>query len=181
MGLDPKQFHEYVLLPVLRYLSADSQAARALLLGTALKESGGLTYLHQLGNGPALGLFQMEPFTHDDIWKTFLRYKPALAQKIRELAAAQPAGIRVDSANGDNLTFPAAGNLIGNMFYATAMSRMRYFRVSEALPAANDSRALCAYWKKHYNTSGGAGDIVEAEHYFAKAVTTTSVLEFYES
>jgi hypothetical protein len=62
--------------PVLRQLGLDEyrmQAAEELLLGTALQESG-LIYRRQLNNGPALGLFQMEPATHDDIWADFLTY-----------------------------------------------------------------------------------------------------------
>jgi hypothetical protein len=49
-----------------------------LLLGTALTESGDMHYLHQLGNGPALGVYQMEPTTHEDIYDNYLKYKKEL-------------------------------------------------------------------------------------------------------
>lgn len=54
----------YVVRPVLRVMSAWSQPAEDLVMGTAAQESR-LTYLRQLGGGPALGLWQMEPATHD--------------------------------------------------------------------------------------------------------------------
>lgn len=139
-------FMEYVIRPALRALQLQSTAAEELLLGTALQESR-LTYLVQLGNGPALGVFQMEPATHDDIWENFLVYKPALAKhlenmSVRRVAKAMPA----------------------NMLYAAGMCRVHYYRRPEKLPAAGDIEAQAAYWKKHYNTHLGAGTVEEYLH-----------------
>src|SRR5260221_162978 len=67
----------------------DLQAPVELLLGTALQESG-LTYRVQLGGGPARGLFQMEPNTHDDIWDNFLKYRVPLATAVRAFLAGDP-------------------------------------------------------------------------------------------
>jgi len=64
MSLDAGQLRMYVVRPVLRVMSAWSQPAEDLVMGTAAQESR-LTYLRQLGGGPALGLWQMEPATHD--------------------------------------------------------------------------------------------------------------------
>ena len=80
--IDVKQFRANIIEPALTVLELDSVAAQELLLGTAVQESR-ITYLRQLGNGPALGLFQMEPATHNDIWDNFLEYKPELAKKTR--------------------------------------------------------------------------------------------------
>jgi hypothetical protein len=46
-----------------------SDAAVNLLLMIAAHESGGFKYRRQIGGGPALGVFQMEPPTHDDVWR----------------------------------------------------------------------------------------------------------------
>src|SRR5258708_26545125 len=46
----------------------------------------------QLGGGPAVGLFQMEPTTHDDCWTNFLNFRPVLAGKVKQtLEAGQEA------------------------------------------------------------------------------------------
>ena len=73
--LDADQFTRLIIRPALKIIGLDFRAAEELLLGTALQESR-LTYLHQLGGGPALGLFQMEPGTHDDIWTNYLWNRP---------------------------------------------------------------------------------------------------------
>lgn len=119
----------------------DSLSARALLVGTAAQESGLGRHLRQQGSGPALGVYQMEPATHDDIWANYLAYNKDLAAKVRKFAI-----------NGQ----PSASQLVGNLYYATAMARVHYLRNPEALPAFNDIPGLARYYKRHYNTPRGA-------------------------
>lgn len=115
-------------------------AAEELLLGTAIQESN-LTHRTQLGGGPGLGLYQMEPATHDDIWNNYLKYRPELAANVSALLTSQ-----------DKLH-----NLQHNDAYATAMSRVHYSRISSPLPAAGDFSGQASYWKAHYNTPLGKG------------------------
>ena len=84
-SFSPSEFLEQVIRPALQAIDLDSLAAEQLLLATALQESD-LRNTVQMGGGPALGYFQMEPATHDDIWANFLRYRGALAGKVRALA-----------------------------------------------------------------------------------------------
>lgn len=154
-GLDPQQFRLLVIRPTLLHLELHSQAAENLILGTALQESN-LKYLRQLGSGPALGVMQMEPATHDDIWKNYLAYQPDLAARIKSIT-------RVAGAPG------SAAEMIGNLQYAVAMARVHYRRVAAPLPAAHDARALAAYWKQYYNTPLGAGTVDEAVKHFLYA------------
>ena len=137
--IDTYQFVEHVIVPALNYTSTYSKSAVELLLGTAIQESR-LRYLKQLGRGPALGVFQMEPRTHDDIWENYLRYKMPLAEKIAHLAHERHAN-----------------SLKTDLLYAAAMCRAHYLRVPAALPAAGDFEGQAAYWKEHYNTYLGAG------------------------
>tara|TARA_R110000782_G_C14819221_1_gene413884 strand:- start:31680 stop:32147 length:468 start_codon:yes stop_codon:yes gene_type:complete len=150
--LNVKQLREYVIRPVLRELNAHSDAAELLLLGTAAQESR-FEYIHQLGGGPALGLWQMEPATHNDIVNNYLQYRPELAAAI--FRASGCAGF-------------AANNLLKNLSYACAMARVHYLRVREALPADLDGQA--AYWKLHYNTPLGKGLVHEYVQNFKKLV-----------
>src|SRR5262245_21735563 len=123
--------------PALTTLGAGGRAAEQLLLGTAIQESL-LVHRRQLGNGPARGLFQMEPATHDDCWNNYLKFRPPLAGKVRQtLMPAQE---------------PTASILEVNDSYAAAMCRVRYLRVPARLPAADDIASLANYWKQHYNT-----------------------------
>jgi len=141
-----EQFARLVIRPALQVLEAWSPAAEALVLGTALAESG-LDYVQQLGGGPALGYFQMEPATHQDIWDNYLHYRPDMVGKLLSLRAADPPGDQ---------------QLAANACYAAAMCRVHYRRVPAPLPASGDIRGQAAYWKEHYNTPLGAGTV---EHY----------------
>ena len=148
--LDPHAFRRQVIRPALVKLGLHSPAAEALLLGTALSESG-LVHLVQTGGGPARGLYQVEPATHRDIWLSYLAYRPRLAGRLLGLTA----GAR-----------PGAGQLVWNLGYATAIARLVYFRVPDPLPAAQDIAGLAAYWKAHFNTPAGKG---RARDFIARA------------
>jgi len=148
MGIDSEQLRHYVIRPTLKYLGLYSRSAEELLIGTAAVESQGGRYLHQLNNGPAHGIFQMEPDTHEDIWGNYLDYRQPLSDSIRNLGGRC-----------------SAEDLIGNLCYATAMARVHYLRVPMLLPGETELMSLAKYWKDHYNTHKGAGstrDFVDA-------------------
>jgi hypothetical protein len=144
MSLDLTQFKSMIILPALTTVGLFSEAASELVLGTCLQESN-LKYIRQLGNGPALGVIQMEPATYNDIWENFLGYREELADKVMTLAAPN---------NGSR---PSPSELIGNLWFACAMCRIHYYRVPDALPDQGDYETQAAYWKEHYNTPMGSG------------------------
>jgi hypothetical protein len=150
-SIQPAIFAEIVIFPALTAIGLYSPAAEELVLGTALQESG-LLYLHQQG-GPALGFFQMEPATHDDIWANFIEPDDILYQEMNGLIAR---------VGGLTLEQDRLNQLVGNAFYAAAMCRLLYRRVAEPLPAAGDLAGQAAYYKAHYNTPEGAA--TEAEY-----------------
>lgn len=142
--IDPIHLLKYVIRPTLKELDLWSIEAEQLVLGTACQESACGEYLKQLGGGPALGIYQMEPATHDDLIKNFLQYKPPLRDKVWSYVRKQP---------------PISNEMIGNLYYATAMCRIHYLRVPASIPTG--LRPQAAYWKKYYNTELGAGTIDE--------------------
>ena len=146
--LDIRQFRDLVIVPALEIIELHSPAAEELVLGTHLQESK-LRKLKQWPTGPAVGLPQMEPYTHTDLWTTYLNRKPDLARKARSLMLA----------DSDEIGF--AQQMAGNLYYAAAMCRIRYYRVPEALPEAGDIRAQAKYWKRYYNTRLGKGTVTE--------------------
>lgn len=143
--LNVDQFRTWIVRPTLERLALHSEAAEMLLVGTAIQESR-LTYLKQLGGGPALGVYQIEPRTHGDLYETYLDYREELRDRVRGFAAARP-----------NEVVPPESELIGNLYYATAVARLIYYRRPEPLPPADNLAAIAAYWKRYYNTAAGAG------------------------
>lgn len=158
MSIDADQLRHHVVRPTLKRLGLWSKSAENLLMGTAAQESLLGQYLHQLGGGPAKGIFQMEPATHDDIWANYLRYKPDLAREIRRIAGV------LDGKN------PPADLMVGNLYYAAAMARVHYLRRPEVLPAADNPVDLGEYWKEHYNTYLGRGTVQEFVHNYRRLV-----------
>jgi hypothetical protein len=140
-GLDCVHLRLEVVRPTLQFLGAWTPAAENLLLGTAAHESAGFRYLAQVG-GPALGLYQIEPATHDDVWANFLAFRRELRAKCEMLAGEWPA---------------RTVQLATNLAYASAIARLVYLRAPDPLPQVDDVEGLARYWKRFYNTSAGKG------------------------
>jgi hypothetical protein len=161
------QFDSMILRPVLAALHPlipNSESARRLLLGTAAHESGGFKYIDQItGNprdpdGPAYGLLGMERITHDDIWDTFLAFRPELAAKVQRFSISGIETVK---------------QMQGNAYYAVVMARMKFYRARPPLPAADDIDLLAEYYKKWYNTAEGKAtpqDFKNAVNQFVKGV-----------
>lgn len=145
MGINKDQLLQYVIRPTLARLGLGSPSAENLLLGTCAQESRMGNFLHQV-NGPAKGIYQMEPATHDDLWENYLKFNPDICRNV----------LLIGKCDTDNL--------VTNLVYATAMARIQYLRAPEGLPAANDISGLARYWKKYYNTPEGAGTEEEFIH-----------------
>lgn len=109
-------------------------------MGTAAQESHLGKYRKQIGGGPALGIFQMEPTTFHDIVNNYLRYKPELAAKIERVA-------RVSRFKAEDIE--------NNDLLAICMTRVHYLRVKKAIP--DNLEGWATYWKRYYNTPLGKG------------------------
>ena len=150
--MNSKQLRELVretlqyLHPVIPY----SPQAEDLALMTIAHESFNGAYLKQ-DNGPALGICQMEPRTHDDIWDCYLCYRDDLSEPIYSLSVSSNYFAEL----------PNPEEMVWNLKYAIAMCRVHYYRVPEALP--DSIPELAKYAKKHYNTELGKAT---SEDYF---------------
>lgn len=151
--MDVWQFRRLIVGPTLDGIGLYSPAALNLVLGTAIQESR-LMYIEQLGGGPALGVYQMEPATHDDIWENYLRWRLSLNAKARKYAAesAIPGATR-----------PQATQMVWNLRYATTMCRLHYYRAPFRFDErhADEASYLAGIWKRWYNTDLGAGTVEE--------------------
>jgi hypothetical protein len=146
------QFRGFVVRPALTHLGLWSQPAENLLVGTALHESGGLQFIDQDDDfkwrpsdrlGPAIGFYQIEEATLNDLFANFLDYRPLWRARLLEFAAPVPS---------------RALQLASNLGFATAVARLIYWRAPDPLPAAEDIYGLADYWKRHFNTHAGKGD-----------------------
>jgi hypothetical protein len=160
MSINAKQLREYVIRPTLKEMELWSEEAEDLLMGTAAQESHLGTYIHQLGGGPALGIYQMEPNTHNDILNNYLSYREELLEDVEQYCT----GVDLNR------------DLMCSLHYATAMARVHYLRVPESLPSKSDLSPkeyivqLASYWKSYYNTPLGAGTMEEFMENYLKYV-----------
>lgn len=155
-----RQFRLFAVRPVLkamdfydrarrRDIDFSTPAAEDLVVGTALAETGLQAIDQWLGAddttpGPAFGLFQVEPMTHDDLFGNFLSHRPDYAERVTQFLSPMP---------GQHM------QLALNIAYAVAVCRMIFYRRPEPLPDAGDVEGLGRYWKAHYNTALGAGTV----------------------
>ena len=141
-----------IIKTTLLYIDKYSEDAEELLMLTAAVESGLGTYMYQV-NGPARGIFQMEPATENDCWKNYLNLRnDAYIEKIK------------------NLKFSGLDNLPYNLAYQVALCRVHCLRVTEAIPPKTDVKALAEYWKKYYNTVKGKGTVDKAVKEYKRLV-----------
>lgn len=147
----------YVVAPVLRHLGCDSLAMQNLILGTAAQESHLGDYLVQLGAGPARGIYQCEPATHDDIHANFLKYKSQLRARVLAYMTMQ---------------FSAVDQLVWNLGYATAICACHYLRYEpkNPIPAHDDIEGLGQYYKKFYNTPKGKATVAQFVENYERSV-----------
>jgi hypothetical protein len=155
--INPSQLRYSIVMPTLVAMDMWSPAAENLLMGTAMQESRCGEYLVQI-EGPALGIFQVEPATADDIIFRYLQERPQLLRRFE--TAWRTLDSRPINWSGVKLG-QVCDEIASNLRFATAVARIRYWMVPKPLPAAGDIAGLAAYWKAHYNTPLGRG--TEAE------------------
>lgn len=132
------QFRELILRPTLVALTIWKPELEEILVGTMAHESKFGTFLKQI-DGPALGLYGMEPNTHEDIWNHFLNHESKLLYLLLPYCGLSYK--------------PKPETLVYHVTYSTAMAAFQYNRHKEPIPKDLESMAL--FYKKYYNTSIG--------------------------
>lgn len=156
-----------VVRPALQEIQLWSESAEILLTGTAIAESR-LTWQRQIGGGPALGPYQIEPRTHQSLWADLLAYRSDLSGRILRMLGRSPADAPhthegwADWARlqQDSLVYHRGVESIAEgWWYATAIARCRYLWDRDPLPDADDVRGLAETYKRAYNTIHGAATV----------------------
>lgn len=156
MTIVAPDFRHYVVQPALAVLAPagipHSLVAEDLLIATAANESALGTYLVQQNSGPALGVFQIEPTSLENLyWQLSTRQRIAL----KGISTAQSIITQI----------PA------NLVLAAAVCRLFYWQVPLPLPA-HTVAGLWSYYKMWYNTMKGAA----TEPEFVAALKLTDIV-----
>nr|BDD47796.1 hypothetical protein 14 [Deltaproteobacteria bacterium] len=152
--MNPEQLR-HLVMRVLVDAGLYTVEAQELLMMTAAVESHCGQYIRQFGGGPALGIFQMEPATMQDIFTNFLVYRPELKALVEPFSYEQPL-----------LALEAS------LPFQILMTRIHYMRFKDPLPEYKTSmnyvggfreptqswrERAAEYWKLYYNTPRGKG------------------------
>jgi len=148
------QLRFYIVRPALALLgpSLSTRFAEDLLIATCAQESRLGEYVHQV-NGPALGIYQIEPVSLGDLWLWVQHHRPRWDLAIAA-AGVDPAAVSLASVEDA---------VIYNLRFATLIARLFYYRVPMALPIYTTIPNLWEYYKTFYNTSLGAATLAEFE------------------
>ena len=120
-----------------------SKDALHMIMRTGMAETG-FRKLIQMGGGPALGFFQVEPKTIMDTMDNYVKYRPKIENSLIELGYMEN---------------DVAYRVMSNIALQVAFCRLKYRRDKNALPKWNDLEGQAKYWKKVYNTELGKGTI----------------------
>lgn len=152
--INPHDLRELVIEPVLLDLERVkpgmySAAAINLLLGTAAHESLCGYHLRQV-RGPALGIYQMEPNTAEDVLRYLHADDSERQLRGRVLGYLTPCDLHT--------------NLAANLLFATAMARVKYWMDPQPLPDHTDEAGLALVYKRAWNSASGKATL---EQYIA--------------
>lgn len=124
-----------------------SENAVDLLMMIACHESLCGRYTKQV-NGPALGVYQMEPFTHDDLYENFILQRQKLHFAVGKFLPSTHSLINEKSY---------AELLQTDVRYATVLARVFFMRFKDPIPDSDLGRA--EYAKKFWNTELGKATV----------------------
>ena len=127
----------------LKEMGLHSKDAVDLVYKTGNAETG-YRHLKQMGGGPAIGFWQVEPATLIDIMDNYVKFRPKLEKRLKSLGFSQ----------NDIET-----RVMSNIALQAVFCRLKYKRDKYALPKSNDLEAQARYWKRVYNTHLGKGTI----------------------
>jgi hypothetical protein len=144
--MNKQQLTDLVIIPTLDGIPSgySGEAVMAIQMIIAHESNGG-EYIAQ-ARGPALGHIQMEPETHDDVWKH--------GDSIWKNAVKLGIITRTDKLLKKH---PDSYRLVYDLRYNVFMARQKLFMAQGALPLNADDMSV--YLKKHWNGGGEATPI----------------------
>jgi hypothetical protein len=134
---------ELVIVPALQGIDLYCPSSAMLILATAAQETEDGLYIKQTvgGDKAALGIFEMQPQTHEDIWEHTIIPKSDLSFKISKCT-----GYPIK---------PKAEVMVYNLYYAAVMARCFWLFHGISFPQNLDVDDIWYLYKKYWNTIGG--------------------------
>lgn len=156
--MTPQQYLDTAIVPAAQNLGIYTLPHLQIGFGTCGQESG-FQNIRQIGGGPAIGPFQMEPATHNSLIANFVRYRPHIEAALTKLLG--------------NVQ-PSIDLLMTNQTYAAMMMYIKYMDCPGAIP--DDLEGQAAYYKKYYNGPGAAttAEYIGKYHRFSAGVNFPS-------
>jgi hypothetical protein len=147
-----------VILPTLTDLDIRDSGAAALLLATAIHESGLGFAIPPCRQGH--GMYQISAEVHQDVWDNYLSYDPDLASRVRGLASQRHF-----------LTDPHR-ELTTNLAYATAIAWFVYKHYGLAMVETMVVEELAQFWQQHFPSiqKGSMTGFVKSYKHYTEAV-----------
>ena len=151
--MELKTLKNNIVIPTHDELGLLGASANHLSLGTCAKESELGRYDHQIGGGPALGWWQIEPTTNKLVLDWLFKNRHDLFEIVINIRGRTHApGVISPDINKVALQY--------NPQYGCAIARCLYLSIPSPLPAADDVIGMAHYWKDYYNR-GGKGTVEE--------------------
>ena len=136
-----KEIVEYALYKIDSY----SDDALALVVRTGMAESG-YRALKGYGEGnPAIGFWQIEPATMNDMITNYIHYRSHYKKNLISL--------------GMNFEKDTIMSVMSNLAVQAALCRLHYRRDKDPLPSWDNLEGQASYWKRVYNTVEGRGTV----------------------
>ncbi|MBA55741.1 MAG: hypothetical protein CMK89_14895 [Pseudomonadales bacterium] len=133
MGINCREFLEYVIQPTLRLLGVESAKAEQLLLATACHQS---EMGHHLQREGGIGMYGITEEMHQNVWDHYLAMDPDLASQVRGMASQHE--------------FPKSPHteLVTNLLYASAIAWMVYQHKGIKLDKTTTAEMLTDIWQR---------------------------------
>jgi len=113
---------------------------------TAIVESGGGRWDKQIGGGPAVSFWQIEPATAEDVYYRYLFSRKNLKDRVERFSGVS----RVERGQMREV-------LLENPRFAACMARLVYGMDKGSVPKGKGWEGHAEYWKKAYQKGGSKG------------------------
>ncbi len=146
MQLSAADLRYQIIRPTLSYLGLNSPVTEELLLTTAAMESGFDPLCTRHGG---IGIFQINPQQHRQIWDQHLAFEPDCASRVRGLASQHRFLQDPDQ------------ELRSNLSYATAIAWLMYRRCGVEVVDDASPDLLCELWQACFHPGNGSQQLFE--------------------